>query len=73
LPLNSVVVNLLAGLIWGLFSTVVLLTDVAGICRLSLLPAFHIAFLSVSFGKHFTSFTVSALGDISPCFLRLFW
>ena len=50
----------------------VLLTTVAGICRLSLLPALLIAFLNVSFGKHFTFFTISALGDISPCFLRFF-
>ena len=51
------------------FPSPVLLTAVADICRLSLLPVFLVAFLNVSFGKHFISFTVSALGDISPCFL----
>ncbi|WDN89954.1 hypothetical protein BuS5_02924 [Desulfosarcina sp. BuS5] len=54
------------------FSLSVLLTAVVGICRLSLLPALLIVFLNVSFGKHFTGFTVSVLGDISSCFLRFF-
>ena len=51
------------------FSLSVLLTAVAGICRLSLLPAFLVAFLNVSFGKilHFSLFQHSATSRLAFC------